>query len=95
MMPFCLWKHSTINLAGELAQAKLSVATAKTAVNEYNSPGAEDDTDCNDEYLAEGLVPSDAQSSTYTKLTDTHQSEVDNLDSLKAIHTLLQSELSL
>ena len=49
----------------------------------------------NDEDLAEGLVPSDAPLNTYTKLTDTNQSEVDNLDSLKAAHTLLHSELAL
>ena len=65
---------STIKLATELAQAKLSVSTAKSAVDEYNStarasasPGVEDDTDINDEDLAEGLVPSDAQPNTYNK----------------------------
>jgi hypothetical protein len=75
---------------------------AKSAVEEYNSTarasassGVDDHTESNDEDLAEGLVPSDAQSNIYTKLTDTHQSEVDNLDSLKTIHTLLHSELSL
>jgi hypothetical protein len=74
-----LVQASTINLAGELAQAKLSVATAKSTVDVYNSTarGVDDHTDFNDEDLAEGLVPSDAQSNIYTKLTDTHQSEVD------------------
>jgi hypothetical protein len=95
-----LMEASTIKLATELAQAKLSVSTAKTAVEEYNSTAqasvsSEMDEDQNDEDLAEGLVPSDAPSNTYTKLTATHQSEVDNLDSLKAAHTLLHSELAL
>ena len=87
-----LMEASTIKLATELAQAKLSVSTAKSAVEEYNSTAqasvsSEMDEDQNDEDLAEGLVPSDAPSNTYTKLTATHQSEVDNLDSLKAAHT--------
>jgi hypothetical protein len=77
------------------------VATAKSAVEEYNStarasasPGADDHTGIDVEDLAEGLVPN-AQSSTYAKLVDTHQSAADNLDTLTTTHTLLHSELSL
>jgi hypothetical protein len=97
-----LMEASTIKLTNELTQAKLSVATAKSAVEKYNSTaqasassGMEEDADANDADLAEGLAASDAPSNIYVSLTETHQTEVDNLDFLKTAHTLLHSELSL
>ena len=56
-----LIEASTIKLANELTQAKLLVATAKSAMEKYNSTaqasassGMEEDTDINDEDLARG-----------------------------------------